>query len=159
MTNPKQDTSPVIEARWDIPYRHATGPHAAKFLASLRDDGRILGIRCASCRRVLVPPRAFCESCFVETGEWVPLADAGTVRTATIQYEAFPGLPAPPYAVGLVQLDGADTCLLAFLGGVPLEDADAALARIGIGRRVRAVWREKREGRITDILHFAPLDG
>lgn len=146
----------LIDATWHIPYRHAAGPHAARFFEGLR-EGRILGVRCTSCRKVLVPPRSFCEACFADTGEWVPVATEGTVLTATIQYEAFPGLPQPPYAVGLVKLDGADTALLAFLGGVPLHDSEAALARIGVGKRVKAVWREPREGRITDLAHFAPL--
>jgi hypothetical protein len=148
----------LIDARWDIPFKHAAGPHAARFFEGLRDQ-RILGVRCPACRRVLVPPRGHCEDCFVDTAEWVEVADVGTVATATIQYEAFPGLPEPPYAVGLVRLDGADTALLAALGGVPLGDADAALRRIGVGCRVRAVWRERREGRITDLAHFAPAEG
>lgn len=145
----------LVEARWDIPFRHAAGPHATRFLEGLKDR-RIWGIKCTSCRRVLVPPRSFCEACFADTGEWVQVSDAGTVKTSTIQYEAFPGLPAPPYAVGLVKLDGADTALLAFLGGVPLDQPEDALRRLGVGQRVKAVWREPREGRITDIVHFAP---
>lgn len=147
----------LIEAEWRIPYKHAAGEHATRFFAALRDDKRILGTRCPGCSRVLVPPRAFCERCFVPTGEWVPVSDEGVVQTSTIQYESFPGLPPTPFAVGLVKLDGADTGLLAFLGGVPLDDPDGALERIGIGSRVKAVWKAKREGRITDILHFAPL--
>ncbi|MGQ0536342.1 MAG: Zn-ribbon domain-containing OB-fold protein [Methanobacteriota archaeon] len=147
----------TIDAKWEIPYRHVVGPHATRFLAGLRDEKRIRGIRCPACRRVFVPPRAFCEACFVDTTEWVDVADTGVVHSVTIQYEAFPGLPKPPYAVGLVKLDGADTAMLAFLGGVPLTDSDAALAKIGIGRRVKAVWKEAREGRVTDILHFGPI--
>lgn len=148
----------LVEATWNIPFRHAAGPHATRFLEELRAK-RIVGIRCTSCAKVLVPPRSFCEACFAETREWVPVAETGTVRSMTIQYEAFPGLPEPPYAVGLVLLDGADTALLAFLGGVPLQDAEAAMRRIGVGQRVRAVWRDRREGRITDIAHFAPVEG
>lgn len=153
----KKEREPLtIEAKWEIPYRHAAGPHAEKFLAALRDEKRILGVRCPSCHRTFVPPRAFCESCFVETTEWVDVSDVGTVETMTIQYEKFPGLPDPPYAVGLVKLDGASSGMLAFLGGVPLGDAEAAMQKIGIGCRVRAVWRDVREGRITDLAYFGP---
>ncbi len=161
MTNPtptKPDDPLLVDAKWEIPYRHAAGPHATRFFAALRDERRILGIRCTACRRVLVPPRAFCERCFADTDEWVPVADVGVVRTMTIQYEKFPGLPDPPYAVGLIQLDGADTSLLAFLGGVDLRDPGYALSKIGIGRRVKAVWKDVREGRVTDIAYFAPLE-
>ena len=148
----------IIEAKWDISYRHAAGPHAERFFAGLKES-RIQGVRCPSCRRVFIPPRAFCEACFVDTAEWVDVSDTGTVHSMTIQYEGFPGLPKPPYAVGLVRLDGADTAMLAFLGGVDLTDAERAQRRIGVGKRVRAVWSARREGRITDLSHFAPTDG
>ncbi len=156
MTSPEKQESPTVPGHWDIHYEHAAGPQAAHFFAALRDEQRILGIRCSQCQRVLLPPRAFCEACFADTDEWVELADTGTVTGATIQYMGFPGLPEPPYAVGIVKLDGADTGILALLGGVDLQDPEAALEHIGIGCRVKAVWKDEREGRITDILHFEP---
>ncbi len=151
-----KEASPTVAARWEIPYEHAAGPEAATFFAALRDDKKILGIRCSKCRRVLLPPRGFCEACFADTDEWVELGHEGVVTGATIQYMGFPGLPDPPYAVGLVKLDGADTGILAILGGVDLTEPEAALARIGIGCRVKVVWKSEREGRITDIDHFEP---
>ncbi|MHB8605030.1 MAG: Zn-ribbon domain-containing OB-fold protein [Thermoplasmatota archaeon] len=146
----------LIDGHWDIHYKHAAGAHATRFLAALRDEQKIYGVRCTSCSRVLVPPRSFCERCFAETGDWVTVASEGVVETCTIQYEAFPGLPEPPYAVGLVRLDGADSAMLAFLGGVPLGDSEKALTKIGIGCRVKAKFRKKREGRVTDIEYFGP---
>ncbi len=153
----QKEESPTVAARWDIPYEHAAGPQAAKFFAALRDEKKIYGIRCSQCRRVLLPPRGFCEACFADTDEWVELAHEGVVTGATIQYMGFPGLPDPPYAVGLVKLDGADTGILAMLGGVDLADPEEALQKIGIGCRVKAVFREERIGRITDLDHFEPV--
>lgn len=74
----------------------------------------------------------------------------------TIVYEKFEGLPDPPYAVAYVLLDGAGTAMANFIRGVDLSDLDRALRQIGIGTRVRAVFKRKRKGRITDFW-YEPL--
>ncbi|MHB8586854.1 MAG: Zn-ribbon domain-containing OB-fold protein [Thermoplasmatota archaeon] len=147
----------LVDATWDLHFQHAAGPHTTRFLAGLRDEKKIWGIRCTACHKVLVPPRAFHEECFADTGEWVAVSDEGVIDTMTIQYESFPGLPPAPYAIGLIRLDGADTTMLAFLGGVPLADPEVAQRKIGVGCRVKAVWRADRRGAITDIERFEPL--
>ncbi|WP_456477830.1 Zn-ribbon domain-containing OB-fold protein [Geoglobus ahangari] len=146
-----------IEAKWEIPYVHSAGEHATRFFEALKEK-RILGVRCPRCGRVLVPPRAFCERCYVDTDEWVEVKDEGVIETLTINYARFTGLPEPPYAVGIVKLDGADTGMLAYLGGVDLSDWKKAHEKLKIGTRVKAVWKDKPEGRITDILYFKPVE-
>ena len=49
-------------------------------------DGRIVGHRCPSCRRVYVPGKGYCPLCVVETTEKdeVEVADTGTVTGFTI---------------------------------------------------------------------------
>ncbi|MCL5935421.1 MAG: OB-fold domain-containing protein, partial [Firmicutes bacterium] len=73
-------------------------------------------------------------------------------------YQKFLGAPEPPWASGLVRLDGADTAMLHFIGGVDLTDINKARELIKIGTRVRAVWNEERKGIITDIRHFKPVN-
>jgi uncharacterized OB-fold protein len=152
----EQEEPLTIEARWDIPYRHTAGQAASRFFRELKENKRIMGVRCASCGRVLVPPRAFCERCFTPVDEWVEVADTGVLTTFTICYAQFTSLPPPPYCVGLIKLDGADTGLMHYVGGVDLEDLEAAKKAISVGMRVRAVWREEREAKITAIEHFEP---
>ncbi|MER3467104.1 MAG: hypothetical protein C4312_00380, partial [Thermoflexus sp.] len=65
------------EYAWD------TGVAVDRFLAELK-AGRLVGRRCRTCRRVMIPPRMFCEHCFRPTDKWVPLVDTGTVVTFSV---------------------------------------------------------------------------
>lgn len=152
----EQEEPLTIEGRWNIPYRHTAGQAASRFFRELKDNKRIMGVRCPKCQRVLVPPRSFCERCFVPTEEWVQVKESGILTTFTICYAQFTSLPAPPYCVGLVKLDGADTGLMHYVGGLDLEDMEAAKKALSVGMRVQAVWRDDREGKITDIEYFKP---
>ncbi len=129
----------------------------ADFLRSLRDDGRILGIGCPQCKRVLVPPRAMCDRDFCATEGMVELPLAGTLELFTIMYLAVAGLPEPPYVLAYVKPDGADTALPGVLTGIDLADQAAALKRLRIGSRVEIVIGAERQGRITDLT-FALAD-
>jgi hypothetical protein len=75
----------------------------------------------------------------VTSWSWVPTDREGQV------------LPAP-YALALVQLDGADTAMLHVVdAGTP----DAMTT----GMRVTVRWAEERQGLITDIACFEPTGG
>ena len=152
----QQEEPLTIDGRWDIPYRHTAGKAASRFFRELRENKRIMGVRCPGCRRVLVPPRSFCERCFVPIDEWVEVQDSGILTTFTIVYAPFASLPPPPYCVGLIKLDGADTALMHYVGGVELQDLEAAKKAISVGMRLQAVWNDEREGKISDIAHFRP---
>ena len=108
----QQEEPLTIDGRWDIPYRHTAGKAATRFFRELKENKRIVGVRCPSCRRVLVPPRGFCERCFVPVDDWVEVEDKGTLTTFTIVYAQFTSLPPPPYCVGIIKLDGADLSLI-----------------------------------------------
>ncbi len=124
----------------------------SRFFAELRDHGKILGVRCPTCNRVYVPPRINCKECFSELKEWVEVSNEGTLQTYTIVNQPGVRQPAePPYALGIVRLDGADTGLVHCLGG-------ADPAQFQIGMRVRAVFEDERTGNIKDIKYFAPVD-
>ena len=56
----------------------------------------------------------------------------------------------PPFAYGIVQLDGADTGIVHILGEVDF-------AQLRQGMRVEAVFGEERRGNILDIKYFRPL--
>jgi uncharacterized OB-fold protein len=146
----------IIEDTITLPYRWTVGPVGARFLEGLKDK-KILGIRCAQCQRTLVPARAFCPRCFVDLNDWVEVSDHGTLRSFTIVNYAFAGQPTPPpYVIGIIVLDGADVGFTHFVGGLDLSDLDKAAERLKQNTAVRAVWRQERVGRITDIEHFEP---
>ena len=157
MSEKQKEEYLIIPGKWEIPYRHSAGKFATKFFKELKENKRIMGVKCPKCRKVLLPPRAFCERCFVPLEEWTEVSDTGTIQTFTICYEKFTGLPDPPYAVLEIRLDGADTDILHLGGGVDLSDPEKAIEQIKVGARVKAKWRKERTGSILDIEYFEPM--
>jgi uncharacterized protein len=141
----------IVEQQWNLTYRHSADEVTATFFRTLRDEARLLGIRCPRCERVLVPPRAFCDRDFIRTEGFVELGDGGTIELFTIVYQPVKGLPEPPYVVAYVRPDGADTAIANFLGGLDLSDREAALQRLRIGARARIEFRPERVGRMADF--------
>lgn len=152
MTGKKQASEAVIVPGAIImPYKYSVGETGSKFFVELRDNKRILGIRCPQCHCVYVPPRSTCGKCFSKLEEWVEVARKGTLLSYTVVHYSSPVHPvAPPFAYGVIQLDGADTGLLHLLGEVDLPG-------ITIGMRVEAVFKEERQGNMLDISYFRPL--
>jgi uncharacterized OB-fold protein len=146
----------TINGSWNFEYRYFAGETASQFFAELRDHRRIVGRRCPSCKRVLVPARSYCDVCFVDTTDWVPVGMEGTVETFTVLTATFPGMPDPPIAIAYVTLDGADTALLNSVEGLPLEDLDATAALLLAQPRVSVVFDDYPQGRMTDF-HFRLL--
>ncbi len=152
-----QQESRILTGYVSLPYRWAMGPTATRFYEEFKNK-RIMGTRCARCARVLIPARAFCSECFERLDEWVQVSDEGEIKTWVLINFSYEGQPKePPYILGIVKLDGADVGLPHFLGGVNMESAEKVAEEIRIGGRVKAVWKEDREGYILDIEHFAPI--
>lgn len=141
----------IVEQEWQLRYRHTADQVTATFFRALRDERRLLGIRCPQCQRVLMPPRGFCDRDFCRTTDWVEVAPEGVIELFTIVYQPVKGLPEPPYAIAYVRLDGADTAIANLLGGIDLSDRDRALERLAIGNRAKVDFREDRIGRMTDF--------
>ena len=129
-----------VEGRIRIPYRWPAGKLGTHFLAALRDEGKILGLRCAACDVVHVPPRPSCIECGRTPEEWVPVGPEGELRAWTTRGGE---------TYGLVQLDRSSTYIVHRL----ISDGCA----LGHGQRVTAVFAEARTGAVTDILGFRPL--
>jgi uncharacterized protein len=134
------------------PFEWSAGKYAGKFLSEIRDNRRILGIRCPECRKVFVPPRKVCGECFVAMEELVDVGPQGSIFCFTVLSFGFvdpdTGVQRPvPYTWAFIQLDGADNCLPHF---VDVTDP----ARLRVGMRVEAVFEESRRGHLLDIRHF-----
>jgi uncharacterized OB-fold protein len=148
-----------VSARWEIPYLHDIGETASRFFIELRDNARIMATKCPQCGRVLLPPRSFCERCFVSLkGHWVELEPKGTLEAFSIVTKDyyFSGMPKPPYVMCLVKLGEASTSIPQMLMGVDLADPRKAAQELKVGMPVRAVFKDQREGRITDF-HVEPI--
>ena len=148
----------IIEfpGRWDIHYNYSAGVTASKFLLELKKNKRFLATTCSKCSRVYLPPRSFCERCFIKITNWASLGGEGTVETFTLIGEKFEGFPDPPYVVAYVKIDGADTAMANFIKGIDLSNQKKALEKLKIGMRVKAVFKDRREGRMTDFV-FKPV--
>jgi uncharacterized OB-fold protein len=136
-----------IDGRVDVAYKWSAGVAGGRFLKELRDTGRIMGAKCPECGRVLVPPRSFCEECFVETTEWLEVGPGGKILTYAESYFGLQGQRLEePWYVGIVKLDGSDGGLF---HRIVQDEGD-----IKIGARVEAVLEDDRNGSILDIEHF-----
>ncbi|MFT3874137.1 MAG: OB-fold domain-containing protein [Nocardioides sp.] len=152
------DVEPLtIEGHWNFKYEYFAGETASRFFAELR-NGRIMATVCPSCERVLVPARGHCDVCYVSAEGWREVATEGTLESFTILATKFDELPDPPVVIGYVTLDGASTAVLNFVRGVDLGDLDAAGAALLAQPRVRVVFKDQPEGRITDF-HFEVEEG
>ena len=131
------------------------GMGIGRYLEALK-NGFILGSYCQTCRKTVVPPRTVCEWCFRPVQKFVRLQDTGTINTFSLCYVTWdvkriqePEIPA------VIEIDGASPLhgIMHKLGEVKPED-------VHIGMRVKAVWKkpEERQGAITDILYFKPVE-
>lgn len=135
----------------EYPFKRTVGPVQSAFLTGLREC-LVLGVR-AEDGRVLCPPVEYDPVTSAELTELVEVGDTGTVATWSWEPSPRPYQPLDrPFAWALVTLDGADSALLHAL------DAGSP-DRVSTGMRVRARWRDEREGAITDIACFEPADG
>ena len=145
----QQDHAFVIEGKMALPYQYFAGATGSKFIVALRDEKKILGVRCDACGKTFVPPRQTCERCFAPlTDHWVEIGPAGEVVGFTVVRYAEPYQPKdPPYVLALIKLDGADTPVAHLLECGGVENAK-------IGMRVRAVFSEERKDNILALSHF-----
>ena len=137
-------------------YEYAVGENATRFFQELKDYGQLMGVRCAACNRVYIPPRPVCGICFEPTTEWVPLSDEGVLVGATVVRLPFvdpmTGKQRPvPYGMGIIRLDGASTGIFHFV-----DETDESKLRVG--RRVKANIRSERQGNLQDITGFRLVD-
>lgn len=132
-----------------------TGTAIGSYLAGLK-QGVLLGGYCATCRRTVIPPRTVCEWCFHPMDRYVPLKDTGTVNTFSLCYVTWdvkrvkePEIPA------VIEIDGASP-----LHGIMHKLGEVQPDSVSVGMRVQAVWKpeDEREGSITDIRYFKPLE-
>ena len=141
----------VVEGKLALPYQYFAGRTGSRFITTLRDRKQIMGLRCDSCGKVFVPPRATCERCFVDISQnWEAVKNVGTVTGFTVVRYREPHQPFdPPYIQALIRLDGADTSLVHVVKGIPASQMHKGL-------RVKAVFAKKTTATIMDIDHFRP---
>lgn len=135
-----------------LPNQYFAGQVGSKFIISLRDANKILGVKCPKCNKVYVPPREYCEKDFTKLNEnWVELGNEGVIKNYTVVNYNDRHLPRKaPYVLALIQVEGADT---PFAHIVEVPD----MSEVKIGMKVKAVFATKTTNTIRDIDHFEPV--
>ena len=147
-----------MPSKWDLSWIYAAGEVGSKYITELRDNARIMATKCHQCGRVLLPPRSYCERCFIPLNDWVELEPEGTLEAFTIVTVPFPDEREPPYVVGYFKIGQASTNIPHFLEGVDLSDIEKAKSEIQVGMRVKVVFRDQRTGSTTDF-YVEPFRG
>lgn len=73
----------IVNDRFDLPVWSTAGKTGSKFLTELRDNQRIMGLKCVKCNRVYVPPKSIC-TCYEQLDEWVEVSTEGDLTAFTI---------------------------------------------------------------------------
>ena len=141
----------ILNDRFDLPVLSTAGKAGSKFLTELRDNQKIVGLKCSRCNIVYVPPKSVC-TCYEQLDEWVEVSSEGALTAYTVVNEMYSDLyqlKKTPYGLGIIKLDGADTGLCHFV-----DETDPS--KLTVGTRVRAVFKDKeqRQASILDIDHF-----
>jgi uncharacterized OB-fold protein len=150
-----QENTNATNWRSTIPmeYVYTAGRAGEMFFTALRDEGKFLGSRCPKCGTVSVPPRIFCEACFISTeGETVEVPNRGAVHTYTLCHQDYQEkVKEKPSVLAFIRLEGSCGGLFHWLGDV---DPDA----VCVGMPVTAVLKPQgqRQGSILDIEYFKP---
>lgn len=142
-------SGPASRYAWDA------GVAVGRFLEGMK-EGKLLGTKCNKCGRVVIPPRMFCELCFKEADEWVELADTGTVNTFSLCYVTWNMIRVKkPEIPAVIEIDGASEGI-----GIMHMLGEVDPKKVKIGMKVKAVWKPEaeREGSITDIKYFKPVE-
>ena len=135
-----------------LPNQYFAGRVGSKFIIALRDERKILGVKCEKCDKVFVPPREYCEKCLSKLDEnWVELSNEGVITNYTVVNYNDKHLPRrAPYILALIKVDGADTPFPHIVEGIDAED-------VKVGMKVKAVFAEETTNTILDLDHFEPL--
>ena len=137
-------------------FYYSAGKYLSKFLVEMRDNAKIIGVKCPKCKTVFSPPKGVCDACYVEMSEHVEVGPGGVIKNCTTLHAAFvdpeTGETRPvPYAFGNVQLDGSDSLIQNYLVA---DD----LSKIKVGARVKIEFKEKRTGNMRDIKCFRVVE-
>jgi uncharacterized OB-fold protein len=148
------DTGPVdvpleVPDEITIKYKYSLGGQS-RFFREMRRNKKLFGARCPQCGITFCPPRQDCNRCYGKT-EWVELSGEGTVLTCcSVHFTNSSFIKKIPFICALVRLDGTDFLVL---GNIEMDD----VSRAKPGMRVKAVFREDRDGAITDF-YFDVID-
>ncbi len=141
----------------NLPYDWSMGPYSGRLFREMRDNKKLVAVRCPECKRLLFPPEMVCGYCNIRVeDDWVELSDKGTV----VQY-TLAGMPIFDIREGKLKGAPRPSANVKLDEGVYLmhwlEETDPE--KLKLGMRVQAVWKEEGRGRgYEDILYFRTIE-
>lgn len=150
----------LITYKPNAKYAYTAGQAYSKFLEGLKEK-KIIGRKCYKCGRVYVPPRMYCDDCFRPTDEWVEVKDEGVVETVVASFISWTRERLEnPEIVGVIRLFPSNDKDWVFPGLFHriCANFDDVKNMSLFGKRVKAVWKEQREGSVNDIECFKVVE-
>lgn len=141
-----------VEGEIPVNFLYTAGIAGERFLREIKENAKILGIRCRKCGIVHVPPKTYCERCFERLTEWVDVASEGQVEAfTTCCLDPDGNRLVEPEILAVIRLRGANE-------GVIHRIREIRDRNVFVGMDVKAVFREKKDrvGSILDIAYFKP---
>lgn len=150
----------LIRYKPSAKYSYTAGQAYSKFLEGLKEK-KIIGRKCNKCGRVYVPPRMYCDDCYRPTDEWVEVKDEGIVETVVASYISWTrDRLENPEIVGVIRLfpsKDRDWVFPGLFHRICAEFEDVKNMTV-FGKKVKAVWNEKRTGSVEDIQCFRVVE-
>lgn len=156
----------MVEGDWQVgAYRYKAPRLLEEYTQGLKQK-KIIGSLCLGCGKVIVPPRNICGRCHRRQEERRVVSPIGTITSFVIsppvvrgKYKLFGMDPVDTGALKegevlvpvFVRFDGADSNVACLL-------LNADPDKVHIGMRVKAVWAEKLEGKMSDLEGVEPLE-
>jgi uncharacterized OB-fold protein len=156
MTFLEKQLDPTASLHWlgdmQADYLYTNGVAGDKFFKNLMKNGKFLASQCPKCKKVLFPPKLYCEECFFEIPDnnWFEVPATGKIRLHTlVTIDTFGEKLEKPKVIGLIDIDDTDGAILGIIYTNKIEENL-------IGKKVEAVFKakNKREGTLRDILYF-----
>lgn len=129
-----------------LDYEREKSPVAEKFYSGLK-EGKLKGLKCKKCKKVLLPPPDFCPFCSakISVSDFVDIPNSGKVISqTTVNYMPAEDFPfPPPFSLLAIKIPKVDTVLL-----LPTKRND-----IYLGDRVKIFFKRPKErtGTIMDL--------
>ncbi len=69
----------AVHSRTDVEqvFNYSAGRYLNRFLTEMRDNARIVGVKCPKCGIVYAPPKEICDPCYAEMTEPVEVGPRG----------------------------------------------------------------------------------
>ena len=155
----------MVEGDWQIGAYKYKAPRLLEEVAAGYKDKKLIGSLCMGCGKVIVPPRNICGRCLRKMDERIVASNWGTVTSFIVSPPAEKGkmiifgldaVETGAIAEGtvlipvFVKFDGTDSNV-----GTELLNTDPKDAYVGL--RVQAVWVDKPQGALSDLLGVEPI--